>query len=470
VAEKLLDRAEVGAAFEEVRGEGVPEPVGVGEEAPQRRRIERLPAHGEKESVSRVARECRSRVLEVEAEPMRSLLAERHNPLLLALAAHPHELLLEVDVGEREVDRLLGAQARRINEFEQGTVPQAQRVVPVHLVEELVSLRRARRIRKTPPAPAGQGEVGHTARSQRGSEERPHGRKLAGDGHLRELPRLPSRPVGSEVGRVGREGAGVEAIEGQAAAPQPGGELLQIAPIRLAGRVGERRARQEAVDRGVCVHGGLFRARPRLPAVLLSLAVRDLLIASWETNEEAVGRVLPSGFEPAEIDGKHLVSIVTYRVENGRLGRLPVPRFSQLNVRVYTHHKSEPAVFFVSTRVTPFGMGGAFFGAPYRPARLRFRRGRADAPGLGISIRYLTAGPGYPQALGGHELGIFEAAGLRTFRIRRGEALWEDAVPAEPARVELLLALGFDARDDPALLYAERASFEAQVPPQKLAR
>jgi hypothetical protein len=204
--------------------------------------------------------------------------------------------------------------------------------------------------------------------------------------------------------------------------------------------------------------------------VLLSLAVRDLLIASWETNEEAVARVLPSGLEPADIDGQHLVSIVTYRVENGRLGRLPVPRFSQLNVRVYTRHKDEPAVFFVSTRVTPFGMGGALFGAPYRPARLRFRRGRADAPGLGISIRYLTAGPGHPQALGGHELGIFEAAGVRAFRIRRGEALWEDAVPTEPARVELLLALGFDVRGDPALMYAERASFEAQLPPRKLAR
>jgi Uncharacterized conserved protein (COG2071) len=204
--------------------------------------------------------------------------------------------------------------------------------------------------------------------------------------------------------------------------------------------------------------------------VLLSLAVRDLLIASWETTEEAVGRVLPAGFEPAVIDGKQLVSVVTYRVENGRLGRLPIPRFSQLNIRVYTRYRGEAAVFFVSTRVTPLGMGGAFFGAPYRPARLRFRRGRAEAPGLGFSIHYLPAGPGTPQALGGHELGIFEAAGLRSFRIRRGEALWEDAVPTVPGRAELLLALGFDVRDDPALLYADRASFEADVPPRKLAR
>lgn len=204
--------------------------------------------------------------------------------------------------------------------------------------------------------------------------------------------------------------------------------------------------------------------------MLLSLAVRDLLIASWETEPEAVARLLPPGFEPVEVDGRHLVSIVTYRVENGRLGRLTVPSFSQLNVRVYTRLEDEPAVFFVATRVTPFGLGGALFGAPFRPARLRFRRGQADAPGLGFSIRYVTAGPGHPQALGGHELGIFEAAGLRTFRIHRGEALWEDAVATEPATADVLLALGFDIHADPALLYAERASFDALVPPRKLAR
>jgi hypothetical protein len=204
--------------------------------------------------------------------------------------------------------------------------------------------------------------------------------------------------------------------------------------------------------------------------VLLSLAVRDLLIASWDTEREAVARVLPSGFQPAEVDGKHIVSIVTYRVENGRVGRLPVLAFSQLNVRVYTRLEQEPAVFFVSARVTPFGLGGAFFGAPFRPARLRLRRGSARAPGLGFSIQYVTAGPGHPQALGGHELGLFEAAGLRSFRIRRGEALWEDAVATEPATADVLLALGFDVHADPALLYAERASFEAELPPRKLAR
>src|SRR5687767_7612471 len=44
VAEQLLDRAQVGAGLEQVRGEGMPEPVGVGEEAPQRGGVERPPA------------------------------------------------------------------------------------------------------------------------------------------------------------------------------------------------------------------------------------------------------------------------------------------------------------------------------------------------------------------------------------------------------------------------------------------
>ncbi len=40
VAEQLLDRAEVGPALEQVRCERVPEPVRVGEDPSQRRRVQ----------------------------------------------------------------------------------------------------------------------------------------------------------------------------------------------------------------------------------------------------------------------------------------------------------------------------------------------------------------------------------------------------------------------------------------------
>jgi hypothetical protein len=69
---------------------------------------------------------------------------------------------------------------------------------------------------------------------------------------------------------------------------------------------------------------------------------------------------------------------------------------------------------------------------------------------------------------GSHELGLFEAAGLREFKLRRGEAAWERAEAIAPARAEPLLALGFPLEGPPTLLYAARASFEAELPPRRL--
>jgi Uncharacterized conserved protein (COG2071) len=194
------------------------------------------------------------------------------------------------------------------------------------------------------------------------------------------------------------------------------------------------------------------------------LYVRDLLIASWEADREAVARVAPLGAEPAEIAGRHLVSVVTFRVGGGRLGLLPILPFAQLNVRTYVAWEEEPAVLFLAARVTPGGYGGVLLGAPYKLARLRVRTGEVRAPGLGFALRYRPAKPGDPGDLGRHELGIFESRGIRSFRIERGEAEWRSAELLEPARADLLLGYGFKPRGQPELLYAARASFEASRP------
>jgi len=203
--------------------------------------------------------------------------------------------------------------------------------------------------------------------------------------------------------------------------------------------------------------------------VRVELSVRDLLLASWPVTPESAGRVLPAGLEPVPVDGRHLVTIASFRVTHASVGRLPGPRFSQLNVRVYTSWKDEPAVYFLRSLVTPPGLGGVLLGARYAPARIRVRSGRLDAPGHGVALGYRPEGPGEPQALGRHELGLFASgARLRAFRIRRGPADWRRAAPLDPIRADLLVALGFELAEPPELLYAERASFSA-APPRRIA-
>jgi hypothetical protein len=202
--------------------------------------------------------------------------------------------------------------------------------------------------------------------------------------------------------------------------------------------------------------------------VQVRLRARDLVIASWETSAESVRNVLPAGLEPTEVDGRLLVSIVAFHVQGGRVGRVPILPFAQLNVRTYVSWREEPAVFFLATRVTTGGLPGRALGAPYRQARVRVGEGSVRAAGLGVSLQFRVDGAADPGQLGHHELGLFENGGLRAFRIQRGDAEWRRAEVIEPARVDFLVALGFEPRGEPELLYAARASFETKVPPERV--
>jgi Uncharacterized conserved protein (COG2071) len=196
--------------------------------------------------------------------------------------------------------------------------------------------------------------------------------------------------------------------------------------------------------------------------VRIRVDVQNLLLASWETDRDAVVRVAPPDAEPAEVDGRYLVSVVSFRVRRGRVGHVPVLPFSQLNVRTYVTWKDEPAVLFLASRVTLAGLPGLLLGAPYRSARLRVKPGNLRAPGLGVDIRHRPGGSADPGELGRHELGIFESGGLKAVRIERGPAEWQSAELVAPATAHLLLGYGFTPRGEPQLVYTAEMSFQTE--------
>lgn len=191
--------------------------------------------------------------------------------------------------------------------------------------------------------------------------------------------------------------------------------------------------------------------------------MRDLLIASWDTELEPLRAALPDDVEPLALDGRFRVSLVAFHVTGGRLGKLPLLPFSQLNARTYVSWKDEPAVFFLGSRVTAGGLPGRLLGAPYRQARLRVREGLLHAPGLGVSLRFRVGAMADPGSLGRHELGLVEDDGLRGLRIRRGEAEWRRGEISEPARADFLVALGLEPRGEPELVCTARTAFETTL-------
>lgn len=201
----------------------------------------------------------------------------------------------------------------------------------------------------------------------------------------------------------------------------------------------------------------------------LRLSVRRLVVASWPVPAEAVRRAVPPGLEPALVDGEHLASVVAVRFAGGRLGRVPVFPFSQLNLRTYVEAGGEPAVLFLRSYVTPGGLAGILFGAPFRLARVRVREDAVRAPGAGIDLRFRPGGATDPGDLGRHEVGLYEAAGLRRFRVERGPAEWRSAEPVGDARADGLLAVGLDVTGPPRIAVAGETWFETDVPPSRAA-
>jgi Uncharacterized conserved protein (COG2071) len=209
--------------------------------------------------------------------------------------------------------------------------------------------------------------------------------------------------------------------------------------------------------------------------VLAAFTARDLVLASWLVPFEAADRTVPRGLElVAAGEERALVSIAAFRNADVRWNGHRAPGFSQLNVRTYVMRDGEPAVYFLSMRVTALGLGGIFVGAPFRSASIDVREGGVAAKGLGVSLRYrpCTDPPDLPMVgempLGGHDTGYFMAAGLRRIATEHEPFRWVPLELTAAPRIDPLLALGFDVREPDSLLYAEATRFQLTLPPEKV--
>ena len=136
------------------------------------------------------------------------------------------------------------------------------------------------------------------------------------------------------------------------------------------------------------------------PPMQLRQPIRDLLLATWEVDARSGRRAFPAGFEPIVADGRALVSVACFRNRLARLGPLPVPPYTEIDVRT----------FVVARDGAPAGLRPRLPRPAGRARGEAVRRacaGRPDprlprqvsAPGLGVSARYAVGGaPSWARA------------------------------------------------------------------------
>src|SRR3954468_1175092 len=258
VPEHLLQRAEVAASRQQVGRERVVQRV--------RAHLARQPRGGRvalddlvealaREAVAAVvdeqprlvvvADQLRAAAAEVGAERPRGGGADRHHPLLGALAAGAQDARFEVEVADLEVDRLGGAQAAGVHDLQQRAVAERGRLGALRLGEQLRDLVAREHLREL-AALARRLELGgrvvlDQVLAPQVAVEGAQARDLA-------LQRrgLRARLVASPLGELGdelRERGVVEVRRIMARALEPVTELEQVGAVRL-----ERVAGQPALE------------------------------------------------------------------------------------------------------------------------------------------------------------------------------------------------------------------------------
>jgi hypothetical protein len=166
VTEHLLHRAQVRASFEEVRGEGMAEKMGV-----HTCRIETRfrgeatedeegagPGQGAALRVEEKLRavpaiEERPAPGEVSAHGLDAFASERDDPLLVSLAEAPHDAVVQVDPAAVEPDGLADPEPGSVEELDEGPVAECPRSRPISRLDQALDLAGRERAGEARAAP-----------------------------------------------------------------------------------------------------------------------------------------------------------------------------------------------------------------------------------------------------------------------------------------------------------------------------
>ncbi len=255
MAEELLDRPQVGPAFEQVRRERVAQAMRVGDEPAQRRRVEPAPGRGEEERVVRAARQLGSRAPEIRAT--RTWEASSPSGTTRSFAPLPWRMWTSSCSKSTSPRSRPTASALRIPaEYTSSTIARFRSSSAPAPWKPAISSSTSPAFGASGRCRVRRGRKGVSGTRSAPSEKRRSARTAAS---LREIVAGASFPPGRARPRSGHpvgEDADVDPLEVPAAVP--GGEVAQVGCVGASGGARDARGREEPLAGGFEIHPARF--------------------------------------------------------------------------------------------------------------------------------------------------------------------------------------------------------------------
>ena len=246
MAEHHLNRAQIGATLQQVRGKRMAQHVRA--ERPRQARLapvclEDLPeadssqaraaARVDEQFCRRLALQERGpALLQVAGQPCRGLVADRHEALLAALAEAGEVTALEVEVLLAETDHFRHAQPRRVEQLDQRAVAQAARLRDVRRAKQAIDFICRQEFRQRLPGSRRAHVGGRIVGAMIRDDEKPIEATKAGHG---PRDRFWGPPLAHHLPDHVLERAAIQRLDRTLARSGRGGQLGQVAPVALHG-------------------------------------------------------------------------------------------------------------------------------------------------------------------------------------------------------------------------------------------